>query len=835
MAAYPLTKPSSLALYGQCYERSGLQADSTAQICTEILYQPLALLDCLHSFCGSCLKEWFAWQASSASTSRRSTHPYTCPSCRESVRGTKADWRLTTLLEGYLKANPERAKSEQEKEELRSQYKPGDNVLAPVQSSRHEDDSADERLLAQATRLSLADLGAEAATRRDGRRRAQDGGSDETRLRYRSNRLATRHAQLTEQRLQQHDTDRPQIEHQPSLRSLLSASDAESQDVQAEILQSIYAEGLLDGIDIDHLTTEQEEELTERIAEAYRRRQRRRDRSRNRQHQGDGEASPRAQQAVPEGSGRNTTSQNRTSPNQRSPRSRPPVTTSYLFEPSQSRAHQRSTSATSRQSNRSATLSDGASPASRSATDLSRQPSSTDGQRGSRTRLSNTGRSVTDPATGGMREEIHRYRAHSRNTDHEAAERRPSSSGSQAVEVSRSAQGQSLYSAVGSAVVPEPEHGIRAVMSTSAFAPETIDGIASAPQAPSIKCNRCERPDIQHALHYNCSWCLGGEYNLCLNCYREGQGCNHWFGFGFRAFERWYRTAPPEGWPIGFDRPHILNARRYEKAANPNDQSSNSSTQRASSLEEGAFCESCLRLANDCYWYCNVCLEGAWGYCNSCVNQGKHCNHPLLAVVHLNHLQQPHYEPSKVSFVGLPHLRQDTYVNQPVVTGCDICQRPIPPDNTRYHCYNCHHGDYDICNECYHGLVAQGKISQTNGPNGWRRCLQGHRMAIIGYQDTFEGGHLRMTVREPVGGWAFKEDEISLNSQPPPRGFPPDGGIGMRCLATFNYFPKDGVSDELSFPKNAEIREVEDKNGDWFWGVYAGAINLFPSNHVRAL
>ena len=43
------------------------------------------------------------------------------------------------------------------------------------------------------------------------------------------------------------------------------------------------------------------------------------------------------------------------------------------------------------------------------------------------------------------------------------------------------------------------------------------------------------------------------------------------------------------------------------------------------------------------------------------------------------------------------------------------------------------------------------------------------------------------------------------------------------------------VKDELSFPKNAEVREVETKNSDWCLGVYAGNVGLFPRNHVRVL
>ena len=108
-------------------------------------------------------------------------------------------------------------------------------------------------------------------------------------------------------------------------------------------------------------------------------------------------------------------------------------------------------------------------------------------------------------------------------------------------------------------------------------------------------------------------------------------------------------------------------------------------------------------------------------------------------------------------------------------------------------------------------------------------------MAVVGYQDTHEGGHLRIVVRDRVGGAAFKEDEISLSGRAPPGGYPPDGGVGMRCLASWSYFAGDGVADEVSFPKNAEVREVEDRNGDWYWGVYGGKKGLFPSNHVRRL
>jgi hypothetical protein len=151
----------------------------------------------------------------------------------------------------------------------------------------------------------------------------------------------------------------------------------------------------------------------------------------------------------------------------------------------------------------------------------------------------------------------------------------------------------------------------------------------------------------------------------------------------------------------------------------------------------------------------------------------------------------------------------------------------------RYHCYTCSGGDYDICNECYNSLVATGKISAGNGPGGWRRCPQGHRMAIVGYQETpYGGGHVRVTIREALGGWRLKEEGAQNGAHLPP---PPDGGGGVRYLAQYGRFPAADVQDELSFPRNAEIREGEDLTAEWAIGVYAGVVRLFPRNHARRL
>lgn len=57
----------------------------------------------------------------------------------------------------------------------------------------------------------------------------------------------------------------------------------------------------------------------------------------------------------------------------------------------------------------------------------------------------------------------------------------------------------------------------------------------------------------------------------------------------------------------------------------------------------------------------------------------------------------------------------------------------------------------------------------------------------------------------------------------------------MRATAGWAWYPKAGADDELLFPKGAEIREVEDVNGDWSHGSYMGVQGLLPAPYVRIL
>ncbi|KAF3033958.1 hypothetical protein E8E12_002418 [Didymella heteroderae] len=265
---------------------SGVQGDLerelTCSICTDLLYQPLTLLDCLHTFCGACLKEWFAFQASAAT----SIHPYTCPSCRASVRSTQPNATVTTLLDIFLKANPGRGKSDEEKKADKDKYRPGDNVLPKLRRRGGPEDEGDRRVLEEVQQLSLREVGIPSASsnnlvppndrRRHGRSRE---GSRESRRSRDDRRSETSRHTSPARGVAPIRT----IEHQASLRSLLSASDLGADEVDEDLVRHVLEELLAEGVDLNDIGTTQEEEITERIAEAVRRRQAERQSERQRE------------------------------------------------------------------------------------------------------------------------------------------------------------------------------------------------------------------------------------------------------------------------------------------------------------------------------------------------------------------------------------------------------------------------------------------------------------------------------------------------------------------------------------------------------------------------
>jgi len=180
-------------------------------------------------------------------------------------------------------------------------------------------------------------------------------------------------------------------------------------------------------------------------------------------------------------------------------------------------------------------------------------------------------------------------------------------------------------------------------------------------------------------------------------------------------------------------------------------------------------------------------------------------------------------------------------------------------------------GDYDICTTCYPKLITSRRISAENGTNGWRRCLQGHRMVIVGFDDG-RYGQRRLVVQDLVGGRRLRQESATIQAHSGGElqkwswgdkkhalhklvtkdvmrtaptsaegmviqsAFPPEGGLGMKCLANWSWFgSNEAADDELIFPKGAELRECINVNTDWFHGEYMGRMGLFPGNFVRIL
>lgn len=719
-----------------------------------------------------------------------------------------------------------------------------------------------------------------------------------------------------------------QIEHQASLRSLLSSSNVDSSEMEEEILRQIMEEGLLDGIDLDSLDLTQQDELSERIANAYRRRHGRQSRSQHTQNE-DSSGSARDHRTNVEQPPRRQHGRSPSTADQSTNSSHPPVSRPHLLEPYPPN-HERRRRTSSDHRRQTSPVPSSASPgdssnvrreAARSATDLSERPRTSTTGRTRQTALPSQERRTTDP-------EMQRSRDHSRGSLPQSPRTQERMTTTVSVDPTRTTSTPQAPIHIESPIRPpnsEPDRVARAGVARTQRNPLALEAPdSSRPSSsssnvavvqsvlypePSIKCHRCDKPHLEYELHQNCSNCLEGNYNLCLRCFRRGEGCLHWYGFGNAAMQRYERQAPPGGYPANHALPHVLVGHRYARpvsgrqtAVDNQQMTSDNPTKR---LQSGVFCSNCSAFANDCFWKCNVCNEGEWGFCNICVNQGNCCTHPLLPLAHSLTKPEAHSSSThtEISFATTPRLGSGplssitSFPNGPytplsISTKCQICTYPIPPSSTRFHCLQCNTGDYDICTTCYMRLVSNGRITSENGHKGWRRCLKGHRMIISGFQDS-PIGQRRIVVNELVGGHALKDDFAGPDSseaqqvpaeenwswregqqvqvrpitkrhvststgavssapstapstsssstaplpqpQPHTQNFPPDGGVGIKVLARWSYWPEEGAQNELAFPKGAVVVEAEDINGDWFWGVYAGAKGVFPGNYGRVL
>ncbi|CAG8198137.1 unnamed protein product [Penicillium olsonii] len=886
----------------QAHGLADFEKELVCSICTELFYQPLTLLDCLHTFCGSCVKEWFSAQGSRSSAPR-----FTCPSCRAEVRDTRPNATVTTLLGMVLDAHPDRARSTDEKAEIAQRYTHGESVFPTASGGESADERDDARVLDEVRELSLRESRAQARreTRRGAGSRTRDGHTERHTEDGRSRR------RREERALRSDDTERSRrVEHQSSLRSLLSLS-SDMETMEEEILRQILEDGLLDEINLDSLGPRQEEELSERIADAYRRRHMRQSRS-GRQDQSqrqESETPTRTHRSDSTQRNAESTTSTREHGDRRPPASRPHLLNSTPTRPSISN-HQRRNSEQGHgrrrtspvRTNQASASDDAIRPAIRSSSDMTAD----------RARVSQTGRIRSESSSARSRRATEsgqnptatwtagRERSSHRQPTSESATNSPVVATAPSTTTQRQTPTEQNVPSMSSPLVPNRSDR-RTRPSSRSNGPASVQYIE-----PSISCDRCRKTGIQYDLHKRCTKCKNGNFHLCLRCYRDGRGCHQWSGFGASAKVNFQRIiASSSSRPLQINESgHVMVWFKYQRP--PESSTSTASGERqmvndnpARRLQSGLFCNTCQSQTNDCFWECSKCNEGDWGFCNSCVNQGRCCTHALLPIRRIAHAPPPASSVPHPPVPADPPLptEHESFKILSFSTNCDICTYPIPASNTRYHCLECNGGDYDVCKNCYLKLVATSKISRENGHQGWRRCLAGHRMITVGFED-HEEGQRRAIVSDLVGGRALKDEHVAQSQPqsptpdvsgpvvspkfgtgdwswkegpgperrkkasrvrglalgighgsgsdistpaspvqgiPPFRRFPPNGGVGLIVEAIWPWYPEDDVVDELSFPRGADITEAENINGDWYWGCYAGKTGLFPGAHIRVV
>ena len=681
----------------------------------------------------------------------------------------------------YLKANPTKNKSSEEKDELMKQYKSGDDVIPKprvrVTSSIEDEEEADRRMIEEVREMSLREVGIrgpgsyERGQRRQNASRSPsardtlraDFGSDHARRLVRD-----RSIRIWQERNARENSTRS-LEHQSSLRSILSNSDDGSNEMKEEILQQIMDEGILDGVNLDELSPAQEDELSEKIADAYRRR--------HMQSAPAGRSGPqdtRAQSNPPirqpeqrEEQPRARRSRQVTSSSHEPHTSHPPVSRPHLLEAypvnqghrrRTSSEHRRNTSPVPHPSTTRASF-DVPRQAARSSTDVSAESGTqprrlehirrtTDPSR-RQTNEPHTGQTGQSPRASGTTLEARSRNTTSRSPRTSSAsvvpQVAPSTTSPRSAQfpapsqarTSRRPTSENTDSFNASAQSP-PRTRIMdrprgASITTSNDAPYPL---ASPPEAvthlrdhsrstdqplplfsePNFSCRRCSRPAIQYELHHHCPNC---PYDICHRCYLIGKGCLHWFGFGKPAFTRWKREGEPGSGP-----PHVLLSRKYLK---PRPDTSLGSPQGKSDhpsqrLRTGFSCASCLEIFDEIFEACGRCNDGEWGFCPSCVDNARCCTHPLYPIS---------YDPLSPS--SLPTTNQSTVNSLPHTTvqfptkSCSLCLDPIvhPPSPTHcdWHCPTCT-PSYDLHGDCYEVLWSRGQIPKF--PH--RSCPKGHTM-----------------------------------------------------------------------------------------------------------
>ncbi|KAM3501299.1 hypothetical protein MY10362_005658 [Beauveria mimosiformis] len=674
----------------------------------------------------------------------------------------------------YIAAKPNKARNPEDKEEMNQKYQPGDQVIPHVTTrertaEERRAEEEDRRLVDEVREMSLreAEGGVPSVPprRRRGSRAAEERISsrrarDDGRARRGTNQLGL----LNDgHRRRRSESQQRQVGHQSSLRSLISSADLSERDIEREIeefARQIQEEGLLDGLDLDNIDLTRDDELSRRITEAYRRRQR-----------GRATAQPTRRDSPTTRNEANASTRNGDS--RLDPRPRP----LEINSPSRSREGSSSRPATGNPSTEERDR---------------RPPRSLDvreAQTRTRRRTASDSRAATLPVV--PTELPVRPAARSQtdltlpNERTASSTLRPNTSGVRSSSVPSAPAELPANAITGSSFASRLARPSTTPNEPPRAAPDQSRASTDRPRASSAsRPNRAAELAIVHSAAttpaatspvpaghrrtmsqlYPEPSITCGHWSMCSDCYRSGKGCQYWFGFGHGGWNKWRRRRQQRG-DDSMAPPHILTPSRY---------------------------------------------------------------------------QPPPSTP------GGADGRKTLTMDDPQLSCTSSLVENAAP------------GDYDICSPCYADLVNSGRVSAENGHSGWRRCLKGHRMVVIGFAPG-EVGHWRYIERDLVGGrklriepfaaesqpdlpsqkWSWKQEDQKLerlvtqevsataptseDSATYTRLFPPDGGVGLRVSAKWAWFPREEADDELLFPRGAEIREAEDVNGDWYFGVYMGA------------
>ncbi len=88
-------------------------------MCRDVLYQPVLLVQCLHSFCGHCAK-------------RRLAGRWACPVCHEPPQLVRQNWTLYGKTEAFLRQYPVRERPPREKQYIARFYIRGETLRPPA-------------------------------------------------------------------------------------------------------------------------------------------------------------------------------------------------------------------------------------------------------------------------------------------------------------------------------------------------------------------------------------------------------------------------------------------------------------------------------------------------------------------------------------------------------------------------------------------------------------------------------------------------------------------------------------------------------------------------------